>query len=116
MKATKKNLRKAALVQFIKNCKPCKRKNIISYLDDGGVDTLCEVIHNVFFHQLNLNKKTKRNLKKKYQAKKSLMRILSDKSKPVKARKRILIQEGSNLGYIFSLAASILAKLLFGHA
>ena len=116
MKPTKKNLRKVALVQLIKNCKPCQRKNIISYLDDSGIDILCEVVHNVFFHQLNLNKKTKQKLKKKYQTKKSLIQILSDKTKPVRVRKKILIQEGSGFGYIFSLAVTLLAKLLFGHA
>ena len=117
MRATAKNLKKLALIRFLKKCRTCDRKNLFEFLSPEGVDIIGEVIHNLLFHKnSNLTKRTKNFLKKRYSNKKKFMKILADKSRPVELRKKILIQQGSGAwSYILGLGLSFLNELLFGH-
>ena len=117
MRATKRNLKKLALINFLKKCRTCDRKNLFEFLSHDGVDVLGEIVHNLLFHKNSkLTKRTKNILKKRYGSKKKFMKILADKSKPVELRKKILIQEGSGgWGYILGLGLNLLNELIFGH-
>ena len=109
MKATKKNLKKIALLELLKQCKACRRKNLIQFLDNQAIDFIGETIHNIFFHaNLEFDKKTKSNLKNKYSSKKKVISVLADKSKPIRLRKKLMVQEGGYLSYILQLALPIL--------
>lgn len=117
MRRTKKNLRKAALIHQLTKCKDCDRNTLIHFLSDAGIDVLGETVHNILNNhkKFNLNTKTVNKLKKKYKSKRKTLKLLADKSQPVKKRKRVLEQEGGTLGLLLKIALPILSQVLFKH-
>ena len=105
MRRTKKNLQKAALIHHLTKCKDCDRKTLIHFLSDAGIDVLGETVHNILNNhkKFNLNNKTVNKLKKKYKSKRKSLKLLADRSKPVKKRKRVLEKEGEGLGTCYLL-------------
>ena len=117
MRRTKKNLQKAALIYNLTKCKDCDRKNLIHFLDESGVNVLGELTHNLInnYKNLNLTNKTINKLKNKYKNKRKSLKILADKSKPLKKRKSVLKQEGGSLGLLLKIGLPLISQLLFGH-
>ena len=70
-----------------------------------------EVIQNVLFHDLNLTKKQKRLLFKKYGGQRKQLQLLTKKSNSPAKKKKILTQVGGSLSAILSIALPILTSL-----
>ena len=97
---TKKNLAKLEFLRILKKLKPSERKIIISVLDSDAIDTLCETVTNVFFNDLRIGKKRKKELFQNFEDKQKLIKKLSNKNVDFKRRKKLLVQEGGSLGLI----------------
>ena len=113
MRPTKKNLKKLSLIHFLKDCKPCQRKNVFQFLDSDSLEVVFETIHNLIYHNAHLNKRTRNRIRKQFESKRKLFQTLANKSKPVNAKRRILVQEGAGWGLLFKIAAALLSGLLF---
>ena len=112
---SKKHLSKYGLISTVESCKPEIRPQLISFLNEKGIDLLSECVYNIFFNDHNLSKKEKDHLRKLYKDKEKVIKSIGRKSNSIKTRKRLLVQHGGSLGPIISIAASILSRLLFGH-
>ena len=97
---TKKNLAKLEFLRILKKLKPSERKIIISVLDSDAIDTLCETVTNVFFNDLRIGKKRKKELYENFEDKQKLIGKLSNKNIDFKRRKKLLVQEGGSLALI----------------
>ena len=97
---TKKNLAKLEFLRILRKLKPLERKVIISLLDHNAIDTLCETVTNVFFNDLRIGKKRKKELYENFEDKQKLIGKLSNKNIDFKRRKKLLVQEGGSLGLI----------------
>ena len=100
IRKTKKNLAKLEFLRILRKLKPLERKIIISVLDNNAIDTLCETVTNVFFNDLRIGKKRKRELYEHFEDKQKLIGKLSNKNVNNKRRKKLLVQEGGSLGLI----------------
>ena len=115
MRPSKNNLSKLELLQIVKHCKSSHRPHLFKYLDNKSIKILSEVIQNVLFRDLNLSKKQKRMLAKKYGNKQKQLKLLAKKSNSTANKKKILTQVGGSLSAILGIALSILSSLIFGH-
>lgn len=113
---SKKHLSKFALISTVKSCSPNTRHHLISFLNDKGIDLLSECVYNIFFNDHNLPKKQKDSLRKLFQKKEKVIKSIGRKSNSIKTRKKLLLQHGSDLDAILTIAANILSGILFGHS
>ena len=113
IKKTKSNLSKLKLIKILNKLQPEERELIIYFLDEKGIDVLCEVVTNVFFNDLKANKKRKNILYERFKNKQKSISKISDRRLPYKSRKKLLVQEGGSLGLILTTALPFLLNLLF---
>ena len=100
IRKTKKSLSKFELLRILTKLKPSERKIIVSNLDREAIDTLCETVTNVFFNDISIRKKKKKELYNNFVDKKNLIGTLSNKKIDFERRKKLLVQEGGSLGLI----------------
>ena len=100
------------LTRILNKIQPAERTFIVNLLDDKGVDLLSEVVTNVFFNDLNTNKKRKCVLYDRFQKKQKLIGKITNKKIGHKRRKKLLVQEGGSLGLILQAALPFLTNLL----
>ena len=100
IRKTKNNLTKLEFLRILRKLKPSERQLIISVLDCNAIDTLCETVSNVFFNDLRIGKKRKKELFENFKDKQKLIGKLSNKNVDFKRRKKLLVQEGGSLGLI----------------
>ena len=113
IKKTKSNLSKLQLIKILNKLRPEERELIIYFLDEKGIDVLCEAVTNVFFNDLKANKKRKNILYERFKNKQKSISKISDRRLPYKSRKKLLVQEGGSLGLILTTALPFLVNLLF---
>lgn len=113
---TKRNLSKVQLLKILKSCKPESRIHLIKYLNDDGINALCEITFNLLFNNLKLPEKSKKKIKENYKGKRKDLKKIANKHISIKKRKALLIQHGGFLGTLLGVALPILSSLLtFGH-
>ena len=100
IRKTKKNLSKLKFLKILKKLEPSERKVIVSKLDRDAIDTLCETVTNVFFNDISIRKKKKKDLYDSFIDKKNVIGTLSNKNTNFERRKKLLVQEGGSLGLI----------------
>ena len=100
IRKTKKNLSKLKFLKILQKLKPSERKIIVSKLDQDAINTLCETVTNVFFNDISIKKKKKKDLYDNFVDKKNLIGTLSNKNINFERRKKLLVQEGGSLGLI----------------
>ena len=100
IRKTKKNLSKLKFLKILQKLEPSERKVIVSKLDRDAIDTLCETVTNVFFNDISIRKKKKKDLYDSFIDKKKLIGTLSNKNINFEKRKKLLVQEGGSLGLI----------------
>ena len=100
IRKTKKNLSKLKFLKILQKLEPSERKVIVSKLDRDAIDTLCETVTNVFFNDISIRKKKKKDLYDSFVDKKNLIGTLSNKNINFEKRKKLLVQEGGSLGLI----------------
>ena len=100
IRKTKKNLSKLKFLKILRKLKPSERKIIVSKLDQDAINTLCETVTNVFFNDISIRKKKKKDLYDSFVDKKNLIGTLSNKNINFERRKKLLVQEGGSLGLI----------------
>lgn len=100
IRKTKKNLSKLKFLKILGKLEPSERKVIVSKLDRDAIDALCETVTNVFFNDISIRKKKKKELYDSFVDKKNLITTLSNKNINFEKRKKLLVQEGGSLGLI----------------
>ena len=108
-------LSKLKLLGILKKIKISERPHLLKYLNEDGVDILCECYKNIIFNDLKLKPKVKKNLRKNLIGKEREIRLLANKRISNKRRKKVIIQQGGNpLGLILTTVIPILTDILFG--
>ena len=87
-------------MKILGKLEPSERKVIVSKLDRDAIDALCETVTNVFFNDISIRKKKKKELYDSFVDKKNLITTLSNKNINFEKRKKLLVQEGGSLGLI----------------
>lgn len=98
----------------IKKFSPNEFNILLNYLNEEGIDSLCEFFYNTIYTDLPIppgKKRALRNKLKKNCCMKNLKHI-TEKSIHHQLRKKALKQEGKGLGFILSTVVPVLAKLL----
>ena len=116
MPKCKRKIEHIAFLKTLASLSTEKQKSIIQFLDQDGVNLICECISNPIFSDLGLRRAVKKRLKGKIFGKEKLLKFLSKKSNRVSTRKKKLIQTGGALGTILGIAIPILADLIIGAA
>ena len=116
MPKCKRKIEHIAFLKTLASLSTEKQKSIIQFLDQDGVNLICECISNLIFSDLGLRRAVKKRLKGKIFGKEKLLKFLSKKSNRVSTRKKKLIQTGGALGTILGIAIPILADLIIGAA
>lgn len=103
------------LVPFLNTVKGVKKNNrsvLMEHLSDDSVDLLFDTIRNVI--KSNAVSPTQKGvLKKKLARHKSTLRYLSDSSKPIKARRRRMMQTGKGgIPYLDTIISTALPLLM----
>ena len=108
-------LQKVQFLKVMKTLNNHQRSVIIDFLDDYGVDIICDCIYNTIYQDHGLKKSSKKRLRKILKGKEQDMQIVSKKSNNIKRRKKILGQQlgGNPLAAILGIALPILTQLLF---
>ena len=108
-------LQKVQFLKVMKTLNNHQRSVIIEFLDDYGVDIICDCIYNTIYKDHGLKKSSKKRLRKILKGKEQDMQIVSKKSNNIKRRKKILGQQlgGNPLAAILGIALPILTQLLF---
>ena len=115
-KLTKRKARKVLnLIKFICTLKKTRQEVAIKYLNDEGVDYVCETIFNILYNPqctnvLSSNKKTR--LIKKLRPHSSTFQSLANKKYPLVSKRQKILQSGSGLSLLLSAAIPFLASLL----
>ena len=114
-KKEKDFLSKLKLLGILKKINITERPHLLKYLNETGVDILCECYKNIIFNDLKLSPKVKKNLRNSLLGKEREIKLLANKKTPNKRRKKVIIQQGGNpLGLILTTVIPILTDILFG--
>ena len=103
MPKRKNRIEQVELLKTLVTLSPEKQKNILKFLNNDGVDILCECTHNLLFTDLGLSRRSKRKLKGKILGQEKLLRFISKKSNKHSSRKKKLLQSGGALGTILAI-------------
>ena len=97
------------MLQAFNTLSPDQKKSIIRYMNDDGIDVICECIKNAVYNPgINSDKELISIMKKD----KNLYRYLANaKPKSVSKRKRI-VQTGEGLGVILSALIPLLSQFI----
>ena len=107
-------LKKLELLKVLKKINNKDRPTIIKYLDDRGVDLVCECVQNILFNNVGLNLKEKKRLRSTLNKRQKAMKNIANKSNSFKRRRSLLNHHGGNpLALILSTALPLLTDLLF---
>ena len=112
MPKRRKSIEQAQFVKTLATLKPDKQRSILHFLDNEGINLLCECTANLIFSDIGLSNAEKKRLKGKIIGKEKLLRFISKKSNKVSSRKKKLLQTGGALGTILAIAAPILLDLV----
>lgn len=120
MKPKIKNIHDIELLKILKRLKPNERNSLFKFINDDGVNVVCECINNILYKkEINLKKSQKRKLNKELQTVQKQMSILGkscSKQKSINSiqrRRNLLSQHGGFLSTILSIAIPLLTGLLF---
>ena len=112
MRATRKKLSQLKLLNLLRKSKPSDIKDWLQYLNQDGLDAIGEMTKNVLFCQCNLIPKDKKFLVKKLKPFKRAFKKIGKKRTSTENRRKLLIQHGSGLLSLLSVAVPILTSLL----
>ena len=100
------------LFSLLKQLSPKKRTEVIQYLDENCVQSLCEAIHNVL-HNQSIGQKQQKKLKRTLSPHKAALRYLGDARRSGKQKRVKLMQIGGNpLALILSTVIPIISEVL----
>ena len=99
-------------LKVMKRLKPIERNEIIEHLNEDAINTLSRCVNDVLCGTLKISKKQSNNLKKRLDANKHNLRIISKGENKIQRRKKALSQEGGSLGFILSAAIPLLTNLI----
>ena len=88
MPKRKNRIEQVELLKTLVTLSPEKQKNILKFLNNDGVDILCECTHNLLFTDLGLSRRSKRKLKGKIVGKEKLLRFISKNQTNIQVEKR----------------------------
>lgn len=101
-------------LKFLKVLEKLKKNDLVilsHYLDKDAYNILSECVHNAICSK-SIDDKTKDALKKALWSKKSQIRYLADKTKPLSKRKKIIPQIGGNIGLIIGSVLPMIYEFL----
>jgi len=102
------------IVPFIKTMSKLRKNdltNVLSHLDDDGVNMLCECIYNcISGNKLSTQKQKK--LKRALRGKKHLYRYLSKKGNSLRVKRKLLPQIGGALPLILTTVLPVVVDLI----
>ena len=120
MKPKIKHLSDIELLKILKRLKPNERNSLFKFINDDGVNVVCECINNILFNKhIGLKKNQKKKLNKELQMVQKQMTILGkslskdQSNNSIKRRRNLLSQHGGFLSTILSIAIPLLTELLF---
>ena len=110
---TRKHMKKhIQLLKILKRLNKSDLTTVVKYLDNKGIDCLCECIYNALNTNLSLKKSVKKKLQRELKGKEKVLKILSDKNRSIKIRHRLLQQHGGFLSVIIGALVPVLIDLV----
>ena len=101
------------LLNLLKKLKKDDLKEMLFHLSDSSIDHICETLYNIAYSELSMPLTKKRHLRKILSEHQCAYKKITNKSRPVAERRKLLLnQSGGSLGCIFSAAVPILVDLI----
>jgi hypothetical protein len=104
--------KKLDFLTALKKLKPNHRCSVVNYLNDDGIETLCEIVHNVVHKDIKLSSSKKAKIRKEFGGHRKKLAYLGNKKNDIVEKRKILKQNGGFLGTLLTIAIPIIADLI----
>ena len=104
--------KKLDFLTALKKLKPDHRCSVVNYLNDDGIEALCEIVHNVVHKDIKLSSSKKAKIRKEFGSHRKKLAFLGNKKNDIVKKRKILKQNGGFLGTLLAIAIPIIAELI----
>lgn len=113
MTISKVNLKKKLLLlSGLKRLKEDELKTILNYMNDSGIDELCECVYNLLYKNTNIKPKQFKKIISHIEKHRGRYTTICKKNKNFDKKRKLLIQDGKGIGMLIATAVPFIIDLI----